>query len=85
MHTQDVFRGPARGGGPSSLGRLGEGWVGGEGGGTLLLGAAGSVTWSTSFLADCGMWKGDDTKIPPNPNKLNIGDREIIWHIYVAE
>ena len=57
MHTQDVFRGPARGGGPSSLGRLGEGWVGGEGGGTLLLGAAGSVTCSTSFLAACGMWK----------------------------
>ena len=62
MHTQDVFRGPARGGGPSSLGRLGEGWVGGEGGGTPLLGAAGSVIWSTSFLAAWGMWKGKTLK-----------------------
>ena len=58
MHTQDVFRGPARGGGPSSLGRLGEGWVGVEEGGAPLLGAAGSGGWSTSFLAAWGTWKG---------------------------
>ena len=66
MHTQDVSRGPASGGGPSSRGRLWDGWLGGEGGGTLLLGAAGSVTFSTSFLAAYGKWEVEDNNIPPN-------------------
>ena len=51
MHTQDVSRGPASGGGPSSRGRLRGDWLDGEGGGTPRLGAAGSVTHPTSFLA----------------------------------
>ena len=81
MHTQDVFRGPARGGGPSSRGRLCDGWLGGEGGGTLLLGAAGSVTLSTSFLAAYGMWKVEDTNIPPNTKTEYMRQIEYMAHI----